>query len=296
MRVTIVGKGAWGSAFGKVLQRNGHVVQYVERAQSAWPEAGAGDLVVLALPCQSLRERLKTLDSPGVPVVSLIKGLEIRSRQRVSEVVSEIWPGLPVAAVSGPSFASEVQVGAPTAAVVASADASLAQRVQESVHQTTFRLYRSTDLIGAELGGALKNVYALAGGMCEGLGIGENGMAGLMTRCLAEMVRVGCTCGAKKETLFGLSGMGDLILTAYSGQSRNHQVGVALGRGRELQEILDHLGGVAEGVPTAQAVFDIVESQGIKAPVAREIYHVLYQGKSAADGMRDLLIRTVEEE
>jgi len=296
MRITIIGKGSWGSAFGKVLQRNGHVVQFVERSDATWPEAGPGDLVFLAVPCQSLRERLVQLGTPGVPVVSLIKGLEIQTRQRVSEVVAEAWPGTAVAAVSGPSFASEVQVGAPTAAVVASADGALAQTVQQAAHQTTFRLYRSADLAGVELGGALKNVYALAGGICEGLDIGENGMAGLMTRCLAEMVRLGCACGAKKETLFGLSGMGDLILTAYSGQSRNHQVGVALGKGRELGEILEHLGGTAEGVPTARAVYGMVEASGIKAPVAREIYRVLYEGKSAAEGMRDLLTRTAEEE
>lgn len=295
MRITVIGKGTWGSAFGKVLQRNGHVVQFVERGQG-WPEAGPGEMVFLAVPCQVLRERLGALSAPGVPVVSLIKGLEIGSRKRVSEVVAEIWPGAAVAAVSGPSFASEVQVGSPTAAVVAAADAGLAQAVQQVAHQTTFRLYRSGDLAGVELGGALKNVYALAGGICEGLGIGENGMAGLMTRCLAEMVRLACVCGARKETLFGLSGMGDLILTAYSGQSRNHQVGVALGKGRELGEILEHLGGTAEGVPTAQAVYELVEAGGIKAPVAREIYRVLYEGKSAAEGMRDLLTRSVDEE
>lgn len=296
MRITLIGKGAWGSAFAKVLQRNGHVVQFVGREDKDWPSAGPGDLLVLALPCQSLRQRLATLPAPQIPVVSLIKGLELGTHRRVSEVVREVWPGTPVAAVSGPSFASEVQVGDPTAAVVASDDESLARKVQEAAHQTTFRLYRSDDLAGVELGGALKNVYALAGGMCEGLGIGENGMAGLMTRCLAEMVRVACTCGAKKETLFGLSGMGDLILTAYSGQSRNHQVGVALGRGRELGEILEHLNGVAEGVPTTTAVYEIASSRGIKAPVAVEIYRVLTQGKSAAEGMRDLLTRSVEAE
>lgn len=296
MRITVVGRGSWGSAFGKVLQRNGHVVQFVERAQTGWPEAGPGELVFLALPCQLLRGRLADLGNPGVPVVSLIKGLEIHSRKRVSEVVAEVWPGAAVAAVSGPSFASEVQAGAPTAAVVAAEDPALAQMVQQCAHQTTFRLYRSGDLAGVELGGALKNVYALAGGICEGLGIGENGMAGLMTRCLAEMVRLACAGGAKKETLFGLSGMGDLVLTAYSGQSRNHQVGVALGRGRELGEILEHLGGTAEGVPTTRAVHDIIQARGIKAPVAGEIFRVLYEGKSAADGMRDLLTRAVEEE
>jgi len=296
MRVTIIGKGAWGSAFGKLLTRNGHVVQFVERQDSAWPSTGPGEWVVLALPCQSLRARLAALPPPGVPVISLIKGLEKQTHLRVSEIVQQIWSGSVVAAVSGPSFASEVQVGAPTAAVVACEDPALAQGIQDAVHQTTFRLYRSKDLPGVELAGALKNVYALAGGMCEGLGIGENGMAGLMTRCLAEMMRVVCVCGGKKETVFGLAGMGDLILTSYSGQSRNHQVGVALGKGRELGEILEHLGGTAEGVPTAQAVHEIAQYHQLKTPVADEIYRVLYENKSVAEGMRSLLTRAVEEE
>lgn len=296
MRITIIGKGAWGSAFGKLLTRNGHVVQFLQREDKAWPVSGPGDLVVLAIPCQTLRARLAELSSPGVPVISLIKGLEIQTHLRVSEIVEQVWPGSAMAAVSGPSFASEVQAGAPTAAVVASVDPSLTQRIQEAVHQTTFRLYRSSDLTGVELGGALKNVYALAGGMCEGLGIGENGLAGLMTRCLAEMMRVVCACGGKKETVFGLGGMGDLILTAYSGQSRNHQVGLALGRGRELGEILEHLGGTAEGVPTARALHEIALCNQLKTPVADEIYRVLYENKSVAEGMRSLLTRAVEEE
>ncbi|MDX6766580.1 MAG: NAD(P)H-dependent glycerol-3-phosphate dehydrogenase [Candidatus Methylacidiphilales bacterium] len=296
MRVTIIGKGAWGSAFGKLLERNGHEVGFLEREHTSWPPAGPGDLVVLALPCQSLRARLGSLQHPGVPVISLIKGLEIATRLRVSQIVEQVWPGSPLASVSGPSFASEVQTGAPTAAVVASLDPALAARVQEMAHQTTFRLYRSNDLVGVELGGALKNVYALAGGMCEGLGIGENGLAGLMTRSLAEMVRVVGVSGGRMETVFGLGGMGDLILTAYSGQSRNHQVGVALGRGRELGEILDHLGGTAEGVPTSKALYEIVTEHRIKAPIATEIYQVLYGGKRVAEGMRSLLTRSVDEE
>jgi len=296
MRITVIGKGAWGSAFGKLLLRNGHVVQYIERHDTDWLASGPGDMVVLAVPCQSLRARLQTLPQPKAPVISLIKGLEVTTHLRVSEIVEQVWPGAALAAISGPSFAAEVQAGEPTAAVVASLDPALAQSIQEAVHQTTFRLYRSGDLAGVELGGALKNVYALAGGMCEGLGVGENGLAALMTRCLAEMVRVVCTCGGKKETVFGLGGMGDLILTAYSGQSRNHQVGVALGRGRELSEILEHLGGTAEGVPTARALEEIAVLHQLKAPVAHEIFQVLYEGKSVAEGMRSLLTRAVEEE
>jgi glycerol-3-phosphate dehydrogenase (NAD(P)+) len=293
MHVTILGEGSWGSAMGRLLRHNGHTVEFLHRQDEAWPGGRAGDLVFLALPCQSVRGKLRQLPVPGVPVVSLIKGLEVGTGLRVSEVVNEIWPGTACACISGPSLAAEVQAGAPTAAVVAAREEALAELIQTAVHQKLFRLYRSTDLKGVELGGALKNVYALAGGICAGLSVGENGMAGLMTRSLAEMVRIAVNAGARVETLYGLSGMGDLILTAYSGASRNHQVGEALGRGRELEEILKHLAGTAEGVPTTLAVCDFVNRHRIKAPVVQEIYHVLYEHKSIREAFDDLLLREV---
>ncbi len=296
MRVSIVGHGAWGSAFGKVLQNNGHEVCFIGRDETGWHGGDPGGLVLLAVPCQALRSRLASLPPPGVPVAGLIKGIEIQGRLRVSQVVSQVWPGHAVAAVSGPTFAAEVQGGAPTAAVVAAEDEELARSIQDAAHSKYFRLYRSHDLVGVELGGALKNVYALAGGICQGLGIGDNGMAGLMTRCLAEMVRIACLMGAKQETLYGLSGMGDLILTAYSGQSRNYQVGVALGRGRELAEILEHLSGVAEGVPTTEAVHHWVTEHNVKAPVIHELRQVLTHGKPPARALEALITRTVEAE
>ncbi|MDZ4787994.1 MAG: NAD(P)H-dependent glycerol-3-phosphate dehydrogenase [Blastochloris sp.] len=296
MKISVIGKGAWGSAMGRALTRNGHEVIYLGRNEREWQSGGAGDFVLLAVPCQSIRSRLLELPPPGVAVFSLVKGIEIHSKKRVTEVVEEIWPGHVTGAISGPSLASEVEADSPTALVVASMDEVWSKLVQKAIHQRLLRTYRSSDVIGVELGGALKNVYALAGGMCQGLGLGENGLAGLMTRSLGEMMRLAVSLGAKAETLSGLSGMGDLILTAYSGESRNHKVGIALGKGRDLQEILRHLNGTAEGVPTAKAVHELVQERGIKAPVAEQIYQVLYKGKTPAEGFKALMMREVSEE
>ena len=296
MKISVVGAGAWGSAFGKILQRNGHEVAFVHRHDTGWHGGSPGEYVILAVPCQALRERLKSLSTPRAPVFSLIKGIEVQTHVRATEIVRDVWKEERVGAISGPSLASEVQVQAPTAVVLATEDEELGKSMQQIVHQKMFRTYRSVDVAGVEWGGALKNVYALAGGVCFGLGLGENGLAGLMTRSLAEMVRIGALHGARVETLYGLSGAGDLFLTAYSGASRNHQVGEALGRGRELSEILSHMGGTAEGVPTTKAVFELVEAEGIRAPIVRELYRVLYEGKHPAEAFQDLMVRRVDEE
>lgn len=250
----------------------------------------------MALPCQIIRERLKTLEVPDAPIVSLTKGIEISTGKRVSQILKEIVPNHPLAVVSGPNLAAEVEKQAPTATVAAASSEDLAKAVQETLHQKFFRVYRSKDMIGLELGGALKNIYAIAGGICYGLKIGENGMSGLLTRCLAEMVRIAAHLGAKQETLFGLSGMGDLILTSYSGLSRNHQIGEALASGKKLNDALKFVKGTAEGVYTTEAVYKIVQEKKIKAPVLTEVYHVLHNDKSPTDALHDLLLRQVEEE
>jgi glycerol-3-phosphate dehydrogenase (NAD(P)+) len=239
---------------------------------------------------------MQALTVPPVPIVSLTKGIEVRTGMSVSQILHDILPKNPVAVVSGPSLAVEVKQKRPTAVVAASLDDELAKLVQEILHQKLLRVYRSQDMVGVEIGGSLKNIYAIAGGVCDGLRMGENAMAGLLTRCLAEMVRIGIALGAKKETLFGLSGLGDLMLTAYSGQSRNHRVGGALAAGKELNQVLEDLDGVAEGVPTAAAVYQWVGSHGIKAPVLTEVYRVLYEKKKPVDAFNDLVLRQVEEE
>jgi len=295
-RITIIGAGAWGSAFGKVLKNNGHEVRFLDVNDTAWPAEGPGDYVILAVPCQVVRKVLQLYPPPAVPVFSLIKGIEVSSHQLVSEIVREVWKKDDVGVVSGPSLASEVQSGVPTVVVVAANDEKLASAMQQVVHGKMFRAYRSTDLVGVELGGALKNVYALAGGICQGLRLGENAMAALMTRALAEMARIAAAKGAKIETIYGLSGMGDLLLTSYSPDSRNHKVGEAIGRGRELQEILRNLAGTAEGVPTVKALHELVQEKKIKAPIVGELYQILYCGKTPARGFQALMSRKAELE
>jgi glycerol-3-phosphate dehydrogenase (NAD(P)+) len=296
MKTAMIGNGAWGRAMARVLARNGHEVRFITREQAAWPVDYEPDYIFLALPCQVIRERLSALRLPTRPVISLTKGIEVDTGLRVSEIVVQVAPGCPTAVVSGPSLAIEVERESPTAVVAAAASEDLAREVQELLHQKMFRVYRSTDLPGVELGGALKNVYAIAGGICEGLRMGENGLAGLTTRSLAEMVRLACTLGAKKETLFGLSGMGDLVLTSYSGHSRNHRVGELVAVGRTLDDVLSHLGGVAEGVPTAKALSKVAAERGIRAPVIHEVYRVLYEGKPPLAAFHDLMIRQADEE
>jgi glycerol-3-phosphate dehydrogenase (NAD(P)+) len=298
MNCTIVGKGAWGGAFGQALQRKGRTVHWLKREDSDWALPGGGDLIFIALPCQVLRERLKALPVPNaVPVVSLTKGIEISTHARVSQILQDVWPHCPPGVISGPSFAEEVIAGKPTTVVAAAEDGEVARVIQEAVHQQFFRVYRSTDLTGVELGGALKNIYALAGGMCQGMDMGENAMAGLLTRCLAEMVRISLAMGAgQKETLYGLSGMGDLVLTSYSGLSRNYQVGRRLGQGESLQAILGNLAGTAEGVSTVKAVHSWIAGDSIKAPVAEQLYRILFENLPLQEAFAQLTLRQAEGE
>jgi glycerol-3-phosphate dehydrogenase (NAD(P)+) len=237
MTIIVLGHGAWGSAMGRLAEKLGHRVHFVSHADSAWPD-GRPDYVLLALPVQHVRETLSRLPAPGVPVLSLSKGLEITSGHRVSEIVTEVWGETRVGALSGPTFAAEIAAGQPATCVIAAPTDELAQEFQAILHQGSFRTYRSTDLIGVELGGALKNIYAIAGGACHGLKLGQSSLAGLITRCLAEMTRIGVQAGARAETFAGLSGMGDLILTATSKQSRNFRFGTLLAQGLSMDEIL----------------------------------------------------------
>ena len=294
MNLIVVGAGAWGKAFGEVLKKNGHEVRWIGRKDS-WPRDFAVEMAFLALPVQATRKRLQELAPPSLPWVSLSKGIEIGTGMRMSQVISEVVAPREVAALSGPCLASEVAKGLPTAVVVASENEDFSRLCQEVIQQKGFRTYRSTDLTGVELGGAMKNVFAIAAGVCFGLRAGENAQAALMTRGLAEMVRVGVSLGAKKETLIGLSGAGDLMLTAYSGASRNHRVGEHLAKGEGLQTILSDLHEVAEGVPTTRALREIVQHLGIKAPILKGV-HDLIEGKPPRQAVEELLNRSVSEE
>jgi glycerol-3-phosphate dehydrogenase (NAD(P)+) len=291
MNITIVGRGAWGKAIGTLVEKLGHQVAFVSHGESEWPPAGGADYILIALPVQHVRETLQRLASPGVPVLSLSKGLEVATGQRVSEIITEVWDEKRVAALSGPTFAGEITAGLPATCTIAAGDVALAAEFQAILHQPSFRTYRSPDLIGVELGGALKNVYAIAGGACHGLRLGQNSLAGLITRCLSEMTRIGVHAGARAETFSGLSGLGDLMLTATSEQSRNFRCGQMLAQGLALDKILPQLDGVCEGVPTTLSVHLNSSIPPDSKPIVTQLHAVLYEGVPPREAVKNLLGR-----
>lgn len=234
--------------------------------------------VFLALPVQVIREVLQGSDMGDRVFISASKGLEVGTQKRVSEVLRELKPSVEVLCLSGPSFASEVSRGLPTALVLAGNNLEEMERIRKCISSETFRVYLSTDLVGVELGGALKNVIAIACGISDGLGFGENARASLITRGLAEMVRVGVELGAKKETFYGLSGVGDLFLTASSSQSRNRTFGFLLGQGLSVEEALRKLNQTVEGIHTARAVYELSKRRNLHTPLSSAVYRVVAEG------------------
>lgn len=263
-------------------------------------EALAGaEVVAMAVPSHVFRGVLTEVVAhlkPGVPVVSLSKGLEQGSHRRMSEVVAELAPGRPVAVLTGPNLAREVLAGSPAAAVLAMADVAEAERLLPVFTRRHFRVYVGRDVVGCELGGALKNVVALAVGMAEGLGLADNTRAALITRGLAELTRLGVAMGGDPATFAGLAGLGDLLATCLSPQSRNHHVGVELGRGRTLGEITDAMQQVAEGPRTARAILELAAEHGLNMPIAAELCAVLDGERDPAEAYRNLLGRSLRPE
>ena len=295
MKIIILGRGAWGSALGGVVGRLGHQVTFVGHGDTAWPNLKP-DYVLVALPVQHVRETLARFPSPGAPVLSASKGLEITTGERVSRIIAEVWNEPRVAALSGPTFASEIAAGLPAICTIGAEDEELAKEFQAILHQPSFRTYSSGDLIGVELGGALKNIYAIAGGACHGLKLGQNSLAGLLTRCLAEMTRIGVHAGAKAETFAGLSGIGDLMLTATSEQSRNFRFGSMLAQGLSVAEILPRLGGVCEGLPTTLSVHLNSAIPADSKPIVTQLHSVLYEGMPPEKAVKNLLSRAARDE
>jgi glycerol-3-phosphate dehydrogenase (NAD(P)+) len=296
MKITILGRGAWGRAISTLVERLDHEVTFASHHDSGWPAEHLPDYVLLALPVQHVRETLGRFAAPGAPVLSLSKGLEIATGKRVSEIVTDVWKETRVGALSGPTFAGEIVSGLPATCVIAAADEKLAGQFQSVLHQPSFRAYTSTDLIGVEFGGALKNIYAIAAGACAGLKLGQNSLAGLITRCLAEMSRIGVQSGARAETFAGLSGLGDLLLTATSEQSRNFRCGVLLAQGMPLDKILPQLDGVCEGVPTTRAVHLDGAIPRESKPIVTQLHAVLYEGVPPREAVKNLLSRAPREE
>jgi glycerol-3-phosphate dehydrogenase (NAD(P)+) len=295
MTIIILGHGAWGRAIGQVAERLGHQVHFASHTDSQWPDTRP-DYLLIALPVQHVRETLAHFPPLDVPVLSLCKGLEIQTGSRVSKIITEVWGEKQVAALSGPTFASEIANGLPAICTIAAEDQELAKQFQAVLHQPNFRTYWSSDLIGVELGGALKNIYAIAGGACHGLKLGQNSLAGLLTRCLAEMTRIGVQAGAKAETFSGLSGIGDLMLTATSEQSRNFRLGTLLGQGYTVEQILPKLGGVCEGLPTTRAVYLNNAIPADSKPIVMQLHAVLYEGVPPINAVKNLLGRAPRDE
>ncbi len=268
------------------------------------------EIVVSVMPsqhCRHLFQQAQPYLDPGMLFVSATKGLEETTLLRMTEVVAEVVSSADkasrrgfsprIGALSGPSFAKEVARGDPTAITVASQDAKLAETVQREFSDPRFRVYTNDDVAGVELGGALKNVIAIAAGVCDGLGLGHNSVAALITRGLAEMTRLAVACGGRPETMAGLAGLGDLVLTCTGGLSRNRSVGVELGRGRKLPEIIAGMhGAVAEGVFTTQAAVGLARARGVEMPIIEQMDAILHRDKPPADAIRDLMTRSAKSE
>lgn len=322
-RVAVIGNGGWGTALALVALRNGADVslwgidpEYVAHTATirvnerylpgvalpaelvltsdASEAARDADLLVSAVPTQFVRatfERLAPHLPPRVPVLSVSKGLENRTLERPTEILLEATGPRPVAMMSGPSHAEEVARGAPTSVVVASDDDDLLARIQTLWSDDRFRVYASHDLLGVELAGAVKNVIAIAAGVCTGLDLGDNALAALITRGNAELTRLGCALGARKETFSGLAGIGDLIATCVSRHGRNRAVGERLGRGETLDEILASMVQVAEGVRTTQSLVQLARAHAVEMPISEQVHRILFEGHRPADALDELMSR-----
>jgi glycerol-3-phosphate dehydrogenase (NAD(P)+) len=325
VKVAVLGAGAWGTALALVLHRRlhdvvlwGHDANHLAEVRSTgrnerylpgidlprgWvfePEmlraVADAECAVVAVPSKAIKSATKPLaDFQGI-VVSVTKGIDYETGSTMSGVLEANAPRAKIAALSGPTLALEVARGVPTAMVAASRNFETAQAVQELFHSVPLRVYTSTDLVGVEMGGALKNVVAIAAGVCDGLGFGDNSKAALLTRGIVEIRRLGVACGAQPETFAGLSGLGDLTVTCFSKLSRNRGLGERLGRGEKLDEILAASVAVAEGYPTARAAYQLGRRLKISTPIIDEVHAVLYEGKNVAKALRDLIDRESKAE
>ena len=270
MRAVVVGAGAWGTAFAKVLRDRGHEVFVASRELVDGAPYEDADVVVVAVPSSAFREVLAHIGG-SAPVLSLVKGLDPASGERLSTLVVD----RPVAVLSGPNMADEVSAGLPAAAVIASTDESLAIRLQEAVNSPVFRVYSNADVIGVELCGAAKNVIALAAGGVDGLGLGDNAKAALINRGLVEMTRLGEACGADSDTFAGLAGMGDLMVTCFHPSGRNRRAGEMIARGATPEAARSEIGQVVEGLTTAPVLRDLSHRIGVELPITEGVCSVL---------------------
>lgn len=273
----------------------GHRLSSQLRATDSVEEAVRdADVVVMGVPSHGMREVLKGVVAwirPWVPVMSLAKGLEPESHLRMTQVIREVLPDHPAGVLTGPNLSAEIMAEYAAASVIAFENAEVARQIQQVFHSGLFRVYTNDDVAGCELGGALKNVIAIATGMGDGLGVGDNTRAAVITRGLAELTRLGVAMGGQHATFAGLTGLGDLVATCTSRHSRNRSVGEQLGRGRPIDDIIASMNQVAEGVKTSAVVMQLGEEHGVDLPISREVYGVLYEGRTAQEAYRGLVRR-----
>jgi glycerol-3-phosphate dehydrogenase (NAD(P)+) len=321
--IGVLGAGSWGTALAVLLHENGHSVTVwghdadaVSRVTadrenkvylpgirlpdgvkftSELSEIASAELILIVTPSKAVREVVSRLSTIGVDdsavLLSCTKGVERGSGMRMSEIIAETFPQNPVAVLSGPSHAEEVALKMPTAVVVACKDLSVADRLQRAFVAPQFRAYTNDDVAGVELGGSLKNIFAIAAGICDGLGLGDNSKAALVTRSLAELIRLGTALGGRSETFQGLGGIGDLMVTCFSRHSRNRMVGERLGRGETLAGIVSSMQMVAEGVPTTYSAYDCARKHGVDTPIIDQIKALLDGAVSAGEVLSNLMSR-----
>jgi glycerol-3-phosphate dehydrogenase (NAD(P)+) len=328
LRIAILGDGGWGTTLAVLLSNKGYSVTLwgafadytkvmiktrnnprflpgikippqISITSDIKSAVKDKEIIVLAIPSQYTRATLKKIKKSFAKktiFLSVTKGIEISSSKRISEIIYAELGQVRLAVLSGPTIASEVARGIPTTAVVASNSKQIRKTIQDVFSTKRFRLYTNPDVIGVELGGSLKNVIAIACGVSDGLGFGTNTKAAILTRGLAEISRLGKAMGAKSKTFSGISGLGDLVTTCISKQSRNRSVGELIGKGKSLKEIYAHMQMIAEGVPTAKSAYALSLKYKIDMPIVREVYHLLYKQKSPAQAVKDLMMRKSKEE
>ncbi|HXA09590.1 MAG TPA: NAD(P)H-dependent glycerol-3-phosphate dehydrogenase [Chthoniobacterales bacterium] len=326
--IAILGTGGWGTALAVLWASHGNDiilwghtperVKEISRSRqnpdylpavelppnvcltSSLADCTAADLIVFVTPSVALREvaaKLREeLTSESAILMSCTKGIEHGTGMRMSEILSERFPQNPVSVLSGPNLAVEVARGLPSATVLGCRDETVAEQLQSTLGSSRFRVYTSDEIVGIELGGALKNIFAIPAGVSDGFGFGDNSKAALLTRSLAELFRLGVAMGGDARTFQGLSGAGDLIATCFSRHSRNRGLGEQLGRGKSLAEITRGMKTVAEGIPTARSAFECARKLGVETPIIDQVYAVLHEGKSPAQAMQELLGRDQKSE
>lgn len=326
--IAIIGDGGWGTTLAIHLAKKGYAIrlwgafpEYVARLKTRRENTkflpgikiprgimisaslacviDKTDLVVLAVPSRfavSVIRRLKKFDLSGAVILSVIKGLAPQNPKRMSEVIEKELGKVKLAVLSGPTIATEIVHGMPSTAVIASRDMRIARQLQEVFNSESFRIYTNPDIIGVELGGSLKNIIAIACGVCDGLGFGSNAKAAILTRGLAEMARLGTALGARRETFFGLAGLGDLATTCMSPHSRNRWVGEQCGRGKTIKQITASTQMIAEGITTVKAIRALGRKHKIPMPITSEVYNILYKKKSPMKAVADLMRRKLKTE